>query len=644
MRTFLKLFFITGLVSVCSFLMAATPDAPRLIHAWQLDAFYTEKQEVEVDTTVTSFQIHNPVFQRSISSSYLGNAGLAAKSDIFDDRGPYSDFIFINHFQVYLHQPRDIKYYNTRRPFSLIDFSTGGPRRQNEKMLGILHTQNVNPDFNLGFRYFNINSDGQYQNQRAVTNAVSLFSSYEADSYQLHANLNLNSARVSENGGLADDFSLYRPGMDPLDHQVRLQNVQNSLDNTSLFISHSWKPFFYSSNDTLEVENPSWFGDFQLFHVFHYDQYRRLYVDPFPGSGFYPDILINQSSTFDSVYYRSLTNSLMMKLPAFTRGIVSFDAIGGIKNELLSGSYNIYNDTTFHFNGADTTGFSVRERDEIRNGSNALIATAKGSIGDVFAIWGEGSLFFQGYRQGEYDMKAGIRFDFFEGKNRSVIEGDIRQTESKPSIFLNSFASNHFEWQNDFRLIGRSTVRGLIFMPERNFGAGVSFHLLNNYIYFDQTANPRQHTDIFPVMEVSLNKDFNLWRFNFRNVLKYQVSGNQGILPLPDLSIYQSTWFQQSLIRGLLTLQIGFDVYYTTEFAGYAYQPATSQFYLQNERLLGNYPYVDLFISFKHKRMRGFFKAEHVNSGQINPEYFTVLHYPRNQRTLKFGFSWSFYN
>jgi hypothetical protein len=70
-------------------------------------------------------------------------------------------------------------------------------------MLNALHTQNVNPDFNLGFRYFNINSDGQYQNQQAITNAISLFSSYELENYQIHASINLNSARVFENGGLA---------------------------------------------------------------------------------------------------------------------------------------------------------------------------------------------------------------------------------------------------------------------------------------------------------------------------------------------------------------------------------------------------------------------------------------------------------
>jgi hypothetical protein len=437
-RSLVKFYFllISGFAAGCLNL-AAQPDTAEIIRAWQLHGLYTEKQSVEIDTAITSFHVHNPVFRRSISSSYLGNAGLAAKSNIFSQRELFQDFIFINHFLVYLQQPAGMKYYNTRRPFSLIDFSTGGPRGQNEKMLGLLHTQNVNPDFNLGFRYFNINSDGQYQHQSAITNAISLFSSYELEDYSLHANINLNSANVFENGGLADDSNLSREGFETLDHPVRLQNVRNGVSNNSLFLSQAWKPFFFSPADTLTGSDASWFRGLELFHVLQFNQYRRTYVDANPAAtDFYPDFLINNNSTFDSVYYRSFTNKLMVKLPAFQRGIVGFDAKGGIKNELIRGNYNIPQEVTYHFNyvedpayylfaqPADTT---IRTREEHRFGTTAVVATARGSLGEIFSIWGEGNLYFQGYRQGEYDMQAGIRFDFFEGKNRSVIGAEARQ-------------------------------------------------------------------------------------------------------------------------------------------------------------------------------------------------------------------------
>lgn len=628
------------------------PEQPEIIRSWRLTGMFTETERVEIDTMATAFQVHSPLFKEAIAYSFLGNMGLAAMPDIFTRRGLMSDFFFIDPFIHYLPSSSETRYYNTRRPFSLIDFSTGGPRGKNEKILNILHTQNVNPDFNLGFRYFNINSEGQYRNQDAVTNAISLFGSYELENYQLYASLNLNSARVFENGGLSDPSSLLNPDFETEDHLVRI-DARNYVNNNGILISQSWQPFFYTENDTVENGSGSWLEGLRLYHVVRYDRYRRTYDDNFPGAGFYPEVLINTSRTFDSVAYATLTNKVMVELPPFSRGIVSFNARGGIKNEIERGSYSIPPDTIFHFDHteppasfllAEPSDFTIIDRREHRYGSNALIALAQGGIGDVFGIWGEGSLFFQGRRAGEYDLNAGISFDLFEGRNRSVLEASVRQREITPSLFMNSYYSNHFAWNNDFRRTGESVARGRLLMPGRDLEASVSFRLLNNFIYFDRTANLRQHGDVIPVMNVSLKKDFSLWRFHFRNITEYQVSGNKEVLPLPDLSVYQSAWYEHSFIDGMLTVQAGFDIWYSTRYQGYAYQPAISAFYPQDERMFGNYPYIDAFISFKHKRLRGFFKVEHLNAGFIYPDYFTVLHYPRNHRMFKLGVSWSFYN
>lgn len=654
-RLFLKISFLTGfLILTFSESFADQPDEVELIHSWKLIDLYTAKERVEIDTSIYAFHVHNPVFRRSVSSSYLGNAGLAAMSNYFSDRGLYRDFFFMDHFSVYLRDPSETEYYNTRRPFSLLDFSTGGPRDQNEKILSVLHTQNVTPEFNIGFRYLNINSDGHYQQQAAVTNAISLFASYEYDNYELHANLNLNAARVFENGGLADDESLYNEALEPQDLSVRLQNVRSGVRNQSLFFSQSWQPFLYSGNDTLDDAGSSWIERFEIFHVFHFDHYKRTYEDDNPQSGFYPEVLINSNRTFDSLYYRSLTNTLMLQLPEFSRGIVNFNAKGGIKHELTKGNYNIPADTTFLIGSGQSappyyflpepSDTLVKDREEHKYGTSGLTAFARGSIGDVFGIWGKGIYYLQGYKSGEYELQAGISFDLFEGKNRSLLEASIKQKETTPSLFFRSFSSNHFSWENDFRRTGETGIGGSISMPERNFMVYADFDLINNYIYFDETANPQQYGDIIPVIGLSLKKDIPLWKFNFRNIINYQISGNQDILPLPDISLYHSTWFEQTLIRDILNMQIGFDIYYATGYYGYAYQPATSQFYLQDERPLENYPYLDVFINFKHKRTRMFFKAEHLNAGYLDPEYFSVLHYPRKQQMFKFGLSWSFYN
>jgi hypothetical protein len=119
-------------------------------------------------------------------------------------------------------------------------------------------------------------------------------------------------------------------------------------------------------------------------------------------------------------------------------------------------------------------------------------------------------------------------------------------------------------------------------------------------------------------------------------------------MPLPMISIYESIYYENLLkfnrTHGKMLTQIGFDIYYNTKFYAPAYMPSLAQFYLQDEKQIGDYPFIDFFINIKIKRARIFFRVQHLNSDLIKREYFTVLHYPMNERSIKFGLSWSFYN
>ncbi|MEG2479384.1 MAG: putative porin, partial [Mucinivorans sp.] len=72
---------------------------------------------------------------------------------------------------------------------------------------------------------------------------------------------------------------------------------------------------------------------------------------------------------------------------------------------------------------------------------------------------------------------------------------------------------------------------------------------------------------------------------------------------------------------------------------------STARFFNQREKQLGNYPYLDAFVSAKWKRLRILLKLQHFNANLLgNQEYFQVLHYPQNRMMFKIGISWSFYN
>ena len=125
-----------------------------------------------------------------------------------------------------------------------------------------------------------------------------------------------------------------------------------------------------------------------------------------------------------------------------------------------------------------------------------------------------------------------------------------------------------------------------------------------------------------------------------------KTNANDTILSLPEFSLYNSTYFQFNIVRNVLKAQIGFDFYYDTEFYAPAYNPAIGQFHSQNEKNLGNYPYFDVFVNAKWKRVRIFALLEHANTilKLNNRNYFSALHYPRNDWWIKLGISWNFYD
>jgi outer membrane receptor protein involved in Fe transport len=97
-------------------------------------------------------------------------------------------------------------------------------------------------------------------------------------------------------------------------------------------------------------------------------------------------------------------------------------------------------------------------------------------------------------------------------------------------------------------------------------------------------------------------------------------------------------------VQNALTAQFGVSAFYRTKFYADAYNPAIGQFYLQRDKLIGNYPLVDVFVNLKWKKAIIFLKYEHVNQGVPNNEYFATYRYPMNPRVFKFGISWMFYD
>jgi hypothetical protein len=172
---------------------------------------------------------------------------------------------------------------------------------------------------------------------------------------------------------------------------------------------------------------------------------------------------------------------------------------------------------------------------------------------------------------------------------------------------------------------------------------GFNYALISNYLYNNTMAIPDQYEGEFSVVAFWLNKEVLFGRFALSNKMVWQGVSNSSVLRLPQWNFYSSLYYSHYLFK-VMKIQLGVEAYYHTRFMANAFEPSTTTFYLQNERETGAYPLINLYANAKLKRTSAFVKYEHANSWYKMGESFSTPGYPIEQRALRFGFLWTFYD
>ncbi len=613
---------------------------------WILTGDFMIEEEYELDTNQTSFQIYHPVYKYSVSASFLGNLGLHTKTNIFFQRDPDPDYLFLKPFVPYLYSCENNVFYNVRKPFSILEYSTTGQNRlKRQETFHAIHTQNINPFINFGFDIRLASSEGQYANQKARYTNFSLFGSCKKEKYSLHTSLHLNSFQTTENGGLLDDSLFIETNEDEKTYDVNLSDARSLVRNLGFQLTQRYR---FGKEETLEdtmtvtgvrrlKERTAKTGS--VAHTIQYTRNKRIYEDGTSALGFYEYFYNNSTQSYDSTYYRSIVNTIQILLDENPNRKADFGARAFVSHELVKYAYNTPDDTLF--NNGDTLihNHKTNQYNNIYAGASVYHTVGKG-WNWVFT----GKYYLAGYKSGDLILNGKIIKLLKTGKepSRIILSGSL--TTKETDYFYQHFASNHFRWENSFNKCKEIMLSCGYADREHRFKTGVHLSLLTDYIYLNDQALPSQFRGGLTVISANVFKHFIAGPFHSAHNFHYQYSNKREIIRLPDISYYTSNFFGFTLVRNVLTAQVGFDVYYHTKYYGYAFMPATGFFYNQDIKKLGNYPYLDLFITAKLKRTRFYVKLDHAYAGFIPKNYFTVYRYPMEGRSFKFGLSWMFYN
>lgn len=578
------------------------------------------------DTAITGVQTYDPLYKTDKFYATLGNIGQNYRSLLpypFT-KMPGIDY-GIHSFEQYLYQNDSVKYYKVYKTYTELAYVQGAKKEQNFRAI---FSRNIYRSLNLGFDFRVRSAPGAYTRQK--TNHVNfvLTTQYFSKNkrYGVIANLTLNRLKNYENGGIKYD-SLFEQKIEPnrIVIPVNLADAQNRIKESGFYMKH----YFNLSNsqaattDTTD-DDESHFELGRITYSFNYSRQIQNYIDSKVDSGFYPPPIIDSLSTFDSVTIKKIVNDVVWTNPSFNPDkklrILRIEA--GLRQQYAEISMLDVRHFFLQFIPHATIDF---------NPIPSLRLEARGDyvIGD--------------YNESDFSLRVKL-FTILgkPGRNAGSISLTGNYSLQQPGWFSEKYSGNYYQWDTSFSKQGNISA-GFNY-NFRAIDAGFTVSRINNFVYLDQLSKPAQETSQFGHLHVYLNGTQNVWRFKFRLQLAYQTVQGTNVLRVPAFMGNLYVYYTQQLFKGAATLQPGVSILYHTAYYADAYNPSLRSFYLQDQREIGNYPYMDVFINLKIQRARFFLTYTHFNASFMAQDYYTTPKYPMQDAAFKFGIAWRFHD
>lgn len=608
-------------------------------NVWRINERTGERYTATPDTLLYNYQQTTLPDGNSVAMGYLGNLGSPVISKLFFDRGEGSQFFFYDAYYPYNMDVDKQLFFNTRIPYSRINYQRSGSNMNKEERLETRFTMNFNRHLNFGFDLDFINAKGFYASQAAKQNNFSVYGNYLSDRIEVHAFASQTSATNYENGGITDSTFITNPEL--------IEQSFNSQDIPTRFVD-TWnrvktKQYYLSARYNLGYNEPTLTpGDKKFVPVAsliltsrYKDQYRRFLsydtarvtlpngdvvgkIDTLYTNNYY------KSAVDDSTRFSTFKNTLALSMREGFRDWVKFGLTVFVEHE------------SRNFNLLDTVADGRYRHNEQTTTIGGILSKQQGKY---LRFNAEADLGVLGENLGEFRLSGNIKTTFnIAGKDANLI-GEAYIKNLKPKFLERQYHSKYFWWNNDFDDTRRVYIGGKLVIPFTKTTLSVGVENIQNLIYFDKTSLPFQENENIQVVSARIDQDFKFGIFNWNNSIVYQTSSNEEAIPLPTLSAYSNIFLKTKIVDEL-TLQLGVDAHYHTEYYAPGYEPALLQFYNQREKKVGNYPIVTGYANMHLKQMRFFVMMYNIADLVIEkPNYFSLPNYPVNPTLFKLGVS-----
>ena len=634
--------------------------------------FYLEQPETWYkldDTLLLDFHQYDPTRQLPyFDEMNLGDIGLPTKPLLYQPIIREGFHLGFNQYRLYQWQNDKIRYFETPKPYTEAIYTQTGS--QDEFTLEAVASINLSKNIKASLDFRRIRQDGQYQRQALKHGNFSAtamrtskdkrlrtyFSYLTNNIFQQHnggvqnvtdigvggifssrsgLSVNLSGAETDYSQNimtLTNYYSLTRAPEPP--ESSKQDTIPRAVDTLSFRPkTPPLSPSFVQPPPTLEKTKKA---DLLLMHQLVYEtiNFKFFDISPPTDSAIYGDFMVDERGLRHSISYRAIENKFKVRLAYMgnldvgIRHKIFFvnqePKDTTINNLFLMGDWNL--DTN-----NDNFGLNVKARfGLLDNGTDYLV-----------------------------DANA-----FLSIPNIGRLDGRLVSQRYSPSLLQHRmYISQREMWNNTFAKPIETTLMASLHIPKTKTTFHFQNHLINNFIYYDTTGTPAQATGAVNILQFLISQPLKFKALHFNNTIGVQQVSNSELLNYPSFVSKHSLYLEGGIFRKAALVQFGIDARYNTGFQADNFQPATGQFYLQNQTTVSRLPIFDIYFSTKVKTFRGFIKVENVNeailnetveglvdtyfpSWNFNPTYYTLQspQYPMRSWSIRFGVHWRFYD
>jgi Putative porin len=570
------------------------------------DIFNNRKAFYSIDTLFANIHKFNFLQTTSNFIQDLGNMGTAARAVFYVPITQLGTQLGYNAFDAYFLKSNEIRYFDTKSPYTDMQYTTGG---NGDQLLKFDFNRSVNNRWNVGLQLQNFVGAKQYSNfggraQNAIKNwNVIVHNSYfsKDSNYTILANFNYLKHTSADDGGVnvSNNASGGIASEDPL-----LTSANTEQNHKQV---HVYQQYALANG-------------FQLYHILDVVRQNNFFIDQNYSTGLISGIYKNLNKKADSTGL----DSLFRKYRLIENKI-------GIKGFIKGFNYRAY------FRRRD---YKLTDSLDKKIVANSLIKKSENFMGGWLNYYFKDST--KAFAEAEYliGRDVNLRVEYL----RKHINLGYYTVLSSPNLMQTQFSSDLASWKTAFNNVFSNNFYGNLNYKFKNFVFNPSFNysLIKNHIYFDSLASPKQESSIITILQTGGGIKYQYKKFGSFNQVFITAKTGPDLIRIPTVFINSQITYDFKYAK-LLDLQVGLEMHYKSAYYADAYLPITQQFYLQNSLKIKPGILADVFINIKLNRVRLMVKYAQLNN-LIFGDYYVAPRFKGLKNAVSFGVYWPLFD